>query len=136
MANDTASLPGYAQVAIAGQNAWTWAGTTIDARALQRGSVSGRQAATWYGYSPFTVDVRLTDGAAHQVALYSVDWDIVGRSQRIDVLNADTGAVLDTRTLTGFSGGLYLVWNLSGHVTFRLTNAGPGNAVVSGLFVD
>ncbi len=44
----------------------------------------------------FTIDVNLTDGLAHQVALYRVDWDGWGRSLRAEVVDAATGAVLDT----------------------------------------
>jgi hypothetical protein len=54
----------------------------------------------------------------------------------VDVLNATTGAVLDTRTITAFSNGVYLVWTIGGHVTFRVTNTGSPNAVVSGLFFN
>ena len=83
----------------------------------------------------YTIDVNITDGATHQVALYNLDWDGANtRTQRVDVLNATTGAVLDTRTVTAFSNGQYLVWTIGGHVTFRVTNTGPANAVVSGLF--
>ena len=55
-------------------------------------------AACWYTGSSFTIDVNLTDGVAHQVALYALDWDGVARTQRIDVLDAVSGAVLDTRS--------------------------------------
>ncbi len=48
-----------------------------------------------------------------------MDWGGTTRSQRIDILDAGTGAILDTRTVTGFNGGTYLVWTLSGHVTIR-----------------
>jgi len=41
--------------------------------------------------------------------------------------------VLDTRTLTGFHGGQYAVWTLSGHVTLRVTRTGGNNAVISGV---
>ena len=37
---------------------------------------------------------------------------------------------------SGFQNGRYLVWSLSGHVTLRVTNTGPQNAVVSAVFVD
>ena len=47
-----------------------------------------------------------------------------------------SGSVLDTRTVSGFGGGVYLVWDITGHVVIRVTNTGPVNAVVSGLFVD
>jgi hypothetical protein len=63
-----------------------------------------------------------------------LDWDGIGRSERIDVLDAVTGKVLDSRTVAGFSGGEYLVWTLGGHVLVRLTNLAGNNAVLSGLF--
>jgi hypothetical protein len=81
-------------------------------------------------------DVNLTDGKAHQVSLYALDWDNLGRSETIDVLNTASGAVLDTRTISGFQNGAYLVWTLTGDVTFRITNKGPNNAVLAGLFFD
>jgi hypothetical protein len=42
--------------------------------------------------------------------------------------------VLDSRTLSSFTGGQYLVWNLGGHVQLRVTNLSGISAVVSGLF--
>ncbi len=132
IAGAAASVPSYAQVTLAGQQSWTWTGLTTDPRALQN-PVGGRLAACWYG-SSFTVDVNLTDGQTHQVGLYFLDWDNGGRSQRVDVLDAASGAVLDSRTVSSFTGGQYLVWNLSGHVTFRVTDLTGVNAVLSGLF--
>jgi hypothetical protein len=41
--------------------------------------------------------------------------------------------VLDTRTLSAFNGGKYLVWNLRGHVTLRVTKQVGGNSVISGV---
>ena len=75
-------------------------------------------AATWYGAASFTIDVTLTDGQVHQVALYGVDWDSGGRSQRIEVLNATTQAVLDTQTASGFSNGQYWVWQVRARCGF------------------
>jgi hypothetical protein len=37
------------------------------------------------------------------------------RAETIDVLDAQTNAVLDSRTASSFQNGQYLVWNLSGH---------------------
>jgi glucose/arabinose dehydrogenase len=132
---DVTSYPTYAQVAVAGPATWTWQTTTADVRALQRASSTGRLAATWYG-TAFTIDVNLTDGQVHQVALYSVDWDNLGRTQRVEVRNAATGALLDSRTMAGFSGGQYLLWHLMGHVTIQVTTTTGANALVSGLFFD
>jgi hypothetical protein len=43
--------------------------------------------------------------------------------------------VLNSQTVSSFVGGQYLVWNVSGHVQFRVTNLVSGrNAVISGVF--
>ena len=52
----------------------------------------------------------------------------------MEALDAATGAVLDTRTVSGFQGGTYLSWTLTGNVRFRITNAGGSNAVLGGVF--
>ena len=132
----TTSYPSYAAVTAVGETKYTWAASTTDPRALQNASGTGRIAACWYSPTSFSVDVNLTDGQAHDVALYAVDWDKQGRSEQIQITSAATGAVLDTETLSNFSGGVYLQWELSGNVviTFK-TLAGP-NAVLSGLFFD
>ncbi len=128
------SLPSYASLAASGQNAWTWAASTADVRGLRKpASATDRIAATWYG-SSVKLDVGLNDGLAHTVSLSLLDWDRQGRSQRIDVLDPTTGAVLDTRTVSSFGGGTYLTWRLTGRVQFRLTALSGPNAVVSGIF--
>ncbi len=88
-----------------------------------------RIAGTWYTYSSFTMDVNLTDGQAHQVSVYAVDWDARGRSERIDVLDT-SGNVLDTQTISSFQNGQYLSWNLVGHVQIRVTPLTGDNAVL------
>jgi hypothetical protein len=66
--------------------------------------------------------------------LYCLDWANGGRIERIDVLDAATGLVLDTRTVSAFSGGVDLVWSVSGHVVIQVTPL-ANNTVVSGLFL-
>jgi hypothetical protein len=108
-------------------------------RALQR-AASGRIAACWYSSGlvggSFSIDINLTDGAAHRVALYLVDWDVNGREMRVDVLDAATQHVLTTQTVQSFHAGIYLEWNLRGHVILRFTSTGGTNAVLSGIFFD
>src|SRR5262249_24460155 len=129
---DTTSYPTYATVTPTGQASYTWAASTTDVRALQKASGTDRMASPWYG-STCTIDVNLTDGATHQVSLYVVDWDGANRSERFDLRDGDTNALLDTRTASGFSGGQYFAWTLHGHVKIQVTQtAGGGGAVVSG----
>ncbi len=132
---DTENRPAWAQVSTGG-NFWLREGSTSDPRAPEKAGTSDRVAACWYAGMTFTIDVNLTDGATHEVALYALDWDAYGpRDQTIEVVDVGSGAVLDTRRVTGFTGGHYLVWNVRGHVLFRLTNNVPDrNAVVSALF--
>ena len=132
---DTIAYPAYATVHASGQSFWTWNPAPPDTRALERVG-GGRVAATWYDGTAFSIDVRFIDGTAHQMALYLLDWDTTSRAQRIDVIDAETGAVLDSRAAAGFAGGQYLVWSVRGHVRVDVVRTGGANAVVSGLFFD
>src|SRR5262249_27572711 len=110
LASDGVSLPSYAVLQQPGAT-WVWANTTADTRALIKAPASDRIAAAWYG-STVTTDVNLTDGVAHRVAIYVIDWDSNGRTETVDVLDAAGGAVLDTRSVASFSGGQYLAWSI------------------------
>jgi hypothetical protein len=78
------------------------------------------------------VDLNFKDTNSHQVALYLLDWDNYGRTERVDILDANN-TLLDSRSASSFVNGEYLVWNLSGHVIVKITNT-SSNAVLSGLF--
>jgi len=131
--NDSVDYPNYVTVTPSGNSNWTWASSTSDVRALSKASSStDRIAATWYSFSTFLIDLAFTDGGAHQVALYCVDWDSFSRVQTVSILDA-SGTVLSTQSVSGFHNGQYLVWLLSGHVKIKLTSTGSSNAVASGL---
>lgn len=135
------SLPSYAQVTVplSSTNAsqWIWQNPTADPRALQEPSPStSRIGACDYSGNTFSVDVNLTDGQTHQVALEVLDYDAQGRAETVQVSDAATGALLDSRTVSNFQGGQYLVYDLTGHVKITFINNGPANAVLSGIFVD
>jgi hypothetical protein len=128
LAQGNQSLPGYSKLTVGGAADYVWARNSLDKRSLDG------LAACWYSPSQFALDLDLTDGASHQVALYFVDWDTSDRQQRVEILDAG-GNVLDSRDVAAFHGGLYLSWTITGHVTIRISNA-PGhvNAVLSGVF--
>ena len=130
---DSANLPAGVQIAASGNSGWTWASSTGDSRALQRAG-SDRVMAAWYGPA-FTIDLNVTGVTARPVAIYSADYDNAGRQQRLELVDASTGVVLDSRTLAAFGGGRYLIWSLLGHVTVRITALAGPNAVVSGMFI-
>jgi len=134
--NDTTNLPAWATVTPSGPSAFTWAPSSTQPQALRKASGTDRIAACFYNGGFFDVSLGLGDGNAHQVALYFLDWDSTVRQQRVDVLDAATGAVLDTRTISGFNGGVYLVWTISGNVKFRVTRLAGANAVLSGIFIN
>src|SRR5262249_54567732 len=112
--------------------------STGDVRAPQKAAnPADRIASTWYSWTSFSLDVNVTDGQAHELSLYFLDWDRANRNETVSLVDADTGAVLDSRAVTAFAGGQYLSWNVSGHVQVRITNgAGSINAVLSGVFLD
>jgi hypothetical protein len=136
ISQDSQSQPKYGTAAVENQRNYTWASSTSDPRALQTGSGSGRIASTWYSTSTFSLTVNVTDGNPHQVALYLLDWDSKNRAETVQVVDAASGIVLDTRPVSNFSGGVYLLWNVWGSVVFNVTDISGPNSVVSGLFFD
>ena len=137
IANGLNSPPAYAAVSVTGDTAYTWAASTSDVRALQTASgASTRIASTYYSASTFTINVNLTDGNMHRLALYLLDWDGNSRAESISILDANTNAVLSTQTFSSFHSGEYAVWSVKGHVLIQVTKTGGTNAVVSGLFFD
>src|SRR5438270_7367133 len=105
--------PSYATVTMTGQSQYTWSSNTQDLRALQVPGQTYRVAQQWYSNSSFTIDINITDGQTHEVAVYCLDWDRNARAQVVTVVNPLTGAVLDARTVNTYGNGQYLVWNLS-----------------------
>ena len=131
-----AAYPAYASVAPSGESNWTWEWPTADGRALQHPESLEGVAACWYSTTSFTVELNLVDGQAHQIAFYFIDWDSSARRQTVDILDASSGAILNSQALDDFHSGGYFVWNLTGHVRVRLTRNGGLNAALSGIFFD
>ena len=128
-------LPSYAQVSLAGQSHYTWDAATSDPRAVADPVNSGnRVASTWYSSTSFTLNLNITDGQAHRVALYLLDWDSQGRAETVSVLNPANGQVLATQSASNFSGGKYLIFDVTGQVQLQFMNTSSMNAVLSGLF--
>jgi hypothetical protein len=136
--DDATSYPSYAQVSAAGNSNYVWTSASSDPRALQEVGSSNRIAAVWYSPTSFTVNVNLTDGQTHQLALYLLDWDQYGggRSEEVQILDATTGNVLSTENVSNFANGEYLVWDVSGDIAVRITNLNSSsNAALNGLFL-
>lgn len=138
VAGDQASYPAYVSPtpSVSGQySPLTWVSSTSDVRGLKKPSnLPDRIGAAWSSPSSFTIDLNTVDMTTHPVALYCLDYDSKARRQVIDVLDSQ-GNVLDSRTVSNFQGGIYLVWKVSGHVSFRVTLLNGPTAVVNGVFL-
>ncbi len=135
--NDAQSLPSYATVTPNSALLYTWAASTSDPRGTQKAaSATDRIAACWYSGSSYSLSVTISDGQTHQMAIYALDWDNYhSRTETIEIRDAASNALLDTRDLANFTGGVWAVWNVSGNVNVVVVNTnGPSNAVVSGIF--
>jgi uncharacterized delta-60 repeat protein len=128
------SYPSYVQPSFSNSDFWIWSDNTTDARALQAPGGAGRIASCAYKDGSFDLNLNFMDGATHRVALYFCDWDNSGRSQTVQVINASTGAVLNSQSLSAFSQGQYLVYDLKGNIRLRFTKVSGFNSVLNGLF--
>jgi hypothetical protein len=136
--NDSGHLPGYAIVNQLYAQTYTFADPTTDSRALLTyASTTSRLASVFYNPTSFTFDINLTDGQTHQLALYLNDFDASGRAETMEIVDANSKAVLDTRSVANFAAaGEYLVWNVSGHIQLLVTRTAGNNAIVNGVFLE
>ncbi|MBI3832153.1 MAG: PQQ-like beta-propeller repeat protein [Planctomycetes bacterium] len=140
IAGDKASAaPSYAAVKLTkALEATPWAANPKDERYLQKsGAALDRTVRLWTSEDQFEATIDLTDGKEHQVAVYGFHW---GAILTVEVLNPDTGAVLNTQTVEFKDNkGRYLVWNIKGSVILRFirTTGGEGStAAAGGVFFD
>ena len=133
---DTSQPPAYGDVGIANATPTNWLASTADVRAPALSGSTNRNLAAWLGGYISSFHVGLRDNAWHQLALYCLDGDVRGRSQVISLFDSTTKSMLDSRAVTNFSGGKYLVWNIRGAVDVRIQNAGPASSAFSGIFFD
>jgi hypothetical protein len=134
LANGPSSPPSYATLGFSQASTYTWANQTTDPRALQNGLGAASNIASAYDGNSFNININFSDGFAHRVALYLLDFDTTSRSETITITNTFTQAVLDTETFSNFNNGIYAIWNLQGNVTINVSRSGGSAAVVSGIF--
>ena len=131
LAASVQSLPYYAALNVTTPYAaWTWSYPTGDPRGLMILPPT-RIGGAWFNNS-FVADVTVT--GTHMVSIYAVDWDSRARSETVHVLDGTTLAILDSETLSPFTNGVWLSWNVSGHVKIIVTDLTGPNAVLSGVF--
>jgi len=94
----------------------------------------------WLGATEVDVDVPApASGGLYQLSIYCLDWANYagGITQTVSILDGDTGTVLDTQPVSGFSARpVYLRWAVEGHVRVRIARTAGTAAAVSGLFLD
>ena len=116
-----------------------WAANAADPRMIQKtGDAKDRSVTSWTAPEQFDINVEITDGKEHQVALYCMGWN-TQCSLLVEALDADTKAVLDSRPVTAFVQGKYLVWNIKGQVILRVSSTVQAEgvaALASGVFID
>jgi len=149
----TAANPSYATVTLGGSytlSTWQALGTTTDARAPYGSSASASQVAaqdycsvpcTPPTFTPFTIDVNITDGNTHQFSLYLLDWSTHSDQDGILVTDQTHGANLLLHVFNSFNNTnnpMYVRWNISGHVRFTLYWSQPVTdaATFSAYFFD
>jgi hypothetical protein len=130
---DETKSPAYAQFACNGIP-YVWERQTDEPRALDRVQ-RGKVAACWYSQDkPMLCDVKLTDGREHTLAVYLMDWRERGASTLVEILDAGSGKVLDSRVVSAYGQGKYIAWRLKGNVQIRFTVQGGKYAFISGVF--
>ena len=133
---DALNVPASVQISLYNSFAkgYVWSGNTKDIRAPQRTGDNERVAACWFADNSLTLDINLTDGRSHRIALYCVDFDSQARAAKFEVQDT-AGTVLDTRDLPEYAKGKYIIWDLKGHVRI-VCRAIKNNFVFSGLFFN
>ncbi len=130
--SDLISMPG-ASVALEQGSRYVWASGTSDVRALENAAGTSRTAAAYYSASSVAVLLSFSSAYSGTLELYAVDWDSGGRSETITVGSA-------TASLSNFSQGAWLTFPItqaaSSTLTITVTNTGPVNAVLSGIFLN
>ena len=116
------SLPSYVELHYVNGAERVWLPKTMDVQALQEPTGDGRVAAQRAAGLHEIIDLNITDGNSHDVALYMVDWDRAGRWAAVDVIDPGTRKLLDSRNVTSFGSGRYLKYRASGHIQFRITH--------------
>ncbi len=135
-------VPGYATFAPVNTNQQLLDNFSTDPRALQKvffaNSPTERIETQFAVVDSMDLNTSANDNQWHRIALYFCDWDSQGRSITVEAHDATSGAILDSRPLTDYSGGIYLIYKYRGGIFFRIQNNNPvptaPTATISALF--
>jgi hypothetical protein len=119
---DSSNLPGTVSVELLNGADRIWTSRTKDIEALQKPGGAGRIAASRYHPLHDIVDIECSGSVSQDISLYLMDWERTGRWTVVDVIDAKTRKLIDSRNITRFGSGVYLNYRISGRVQIRLTN--------------
>ena len=134
----TNNAPACATVTLTGkQDTTPWAFTPENPVAPQFASDEKRRSnRLWNAAELIDVGVDITDGKEHQLALF---FPFGCGSLNVDVIDADTKAVLDTHSYADKGKEKYLLWNIRGPVILRVvcTKIDEGHSIwLGGVLLD
>jgi len=115
-------LPEYASVKMINGADRIWTNASKDIEALEKPSGDLRIASQKYAGLHEIIEVDCKDHNTHLVSFYLLDWERSGRWTVVDAIDANTRKRLDTQNVTNFGGGVYLTYECSGKIQFRITN--------------
>ncbi len=129
---DVASMPGVS-ANVTGGGRYVWAANTSDQRALENAGGTARTASCYYsGGNQMQVQLTFSSAYNGNLELYAVDWDNAGRTETISVGGQNAN-------LSNFSQGAWVTVPINqaanSTLTITITNTGPVNAVLSGIFL-
>ena len=116
------NVPDYVSVNLINGADRVWAASTDDVEALQQPDGDLGIASQRYADLHEIVELDFRDEKKHLVSLYLLDWERTGRWTVVDVIDANSRKRLDTQNITDFGSGVYLKYECSGKVQFRITN--------------
>lgn len=118
---DSSQQPSYGSFSYKLGTDATWAASTTDPRALLKASsTTDRVAARRYANLHETIDVNV-GATPRDVALYLMEWGSGDYQESVDVIDSDSGRILNTQIVSNFNNGVYLKYSVTGRVQFRVT---------------
>jgi hypothetical protein len=111
-------------------------GTTTDSRALSKGSSTLRSGGCWVSSRVSTLDFNFYDSETHRLSLYLIDWNDQKRALQIELFDPTTDQLLDSRIVSSYTSGVYMLYDLRYRARLKLTTVGGVNNLVFGMFFD
>ncbi|HWE92329.1 MAG TPA: hypothetical protein VG269_00005 [Tepidisphaeraceae bacterium] len=135
VAGDSYTAPSFASIGSNG-SVYTWAASSTSTQNLQRLG-TGRIGSMLYASGQLQISVKISDGKTHRIAFYVPAWNTyTSQYETVAALDGTSGAQLSSQTVNSGTGGKYVVFNVSGNVTFTFTPTSGYYGAVGGIFLD